>query len=503
MSGPISRRRLLLGGAAGAAGVALVAAGARPGAANETEPANQTDGVINVSDGSAQVDCHGPHQAGIVTPTQANGSFVAFRLVDGVDRPALRRLLRLWDDDITRLTSGRAALADPVPELAVLTARLTVTLGLGPGFFDAAGMPDLRPSWLAPLPTFQGDALQEAYSGGDLLLQVCADDPVTVSHAVSVLAGSAASFARVAWRQDGFNRANGIEAPGKVGRNLLGFLDGTANPKGDDLDEVVWGGTAGSWTPGGTALIVRRIRLHVQTWSSLSTAQREQVFGRRVADGEPLSGGGPDARPDLAATDARGLSVILPSRTSDWRRRPMPPNGSCDALQLRRRLRRPGRTGPGTHLRRLLRRSDPVVHPDPAAIGRRRPAQHLGDGGGLGGVRGTRRFHASGTAGSPSRVGADVGSTGTHQHSRLPAAVLVNSSPPRGVRPADAGWPARGHGRGRPAGRAPAAGAVVEHGHPEAGLVGVQPDLDVARMAVPTRVADPSRTVATTPRTAS
>lgn len=310
MSGPISRRRLLLGGAAGAAGVALVAAGARPGAANETEPANQTDGVINVSDGSAQVDCHGPHQAGIVTPTQANGSFVAFRLVDGVDRPALRRLLRLWDDDITRLTSGRAALADPVPELAVLTARLTVTLGLGPGFFDAAGMPDLRPSWLAPLPTFQGDALQEAYSGGDLLLQVCADDPVTVSHAVSVLAGSAASFARVAWRQDGFNRANGIEAPGKVGRNLLGFLDGTANPKGDDLDEVVWGGTAGSWTPGGTALIVRRIRLHVQTWSSLSTAQREQVFGRRVADGEPLSGGGPDARPDLAATDARGLSVI-------------------------------------------------------------------------------------------------------------------------------------------------------------------------------------------------
>ncbi|TXH42101.1 MAG: Dyp-type peroxidase [Actinobacteria bacterium] len=306
----LSRRGLLRGGAAAAVGAAAAAAlprAARAGSEPQVPAALPRGNAL----AEATVDCHGPHQAGIEAPPQAHGSFVAFRLREGVDRPALARLLNLWSDDIARLTAGRPALADPVPELAAMPAALTVTVGFGPGFFDAAGLAGQRPAWLAPLPGFQGDALDPAWCGGDLIAQVCADDPVTLSHTVGVLAGSAASIATVAWQQGGFQRAAGLAPPGTIGRNLMGFVDGIINPRPgtEDFAKVVWSDGAG-WLAGGTGLIVRRIRLDLKGWSALSTREREQVFGRRASDGAPITGGAPTDAVDLGATDARGLSTV-------------------------------------------------------------------------------------------------------------------------------------------------------------------------------------------------
>ncbi|MFM2437720.1 MAG: hypothetical protein RLZ55_531 [Actinomycetota bacterium] len=297
------RRRLLLGGAAVAAGAATTA---MPGGARAAADAPPTPDLA-----AAAVECHGDHQAGIETPLQAHGSFVAFRLREGADRAAVARLLSLWSGDIERLTAGRAALADPVPELAAMPASLTVTIGFGPGLLTAADLTDSCPAWLTPLPAFKGDLLEDAWSGGDVLAQVCADDPVTLSHAVSVLAGSAASIATVAWQQIGFQRAAGLTPPGAVGRNLMGFVDGIVNPRRGtaDFSKVVWSASP-DWLVGGSGLVVRRIRLNLDTWSALSTGEREQVFGRRASDGAPVTGGSPADAVDLKATDARGLSVV-------------------------------------------------------------------------------------------------------------------------------------------------------------------------------------------------
>jgi dye decolorizing peroxidase len=124
----ISRRRLLKGGVAalGAGGAVIGAGGLAYGLAAEPGEA-----VF----GSETIPFHGDHQAGISTAAQAHGTFVALNLHDGIERGQLISLLKLWTTDAARLTQGLPALADTEPELAMIPANLTVTVGLGPGAF--------------------------------------------------------------------------------------------------------------------------------------------------------------------------------------------------------------------------------------------------------------------------------------------------------------------------------------------------------------------------------
>jgi len=192
--------------------------------------------------GAATIDPHGRHQAGIDTPPQAFASFAALDLASGVDRAGLAGIMKVWAEDIRRLTAGRPALGDTEPELAVDPARLTITVGFGPVVFDAAGLADRRPAWLRPLPEFAVDRLEDRWSGGDLVLQVCADDPVVVSHATRTLTKNVRSLATVRWVQRGFRHAVGARPDGMTMRNLMGQVDGTVNPApgSPDVGRQVW-----------------------------------------------------------------------------------------------------------------------------------------------------------------------------------------------------------------------------------------------------------------------
>ncbi len=310
----VSRRRLLLGSAAvGGAAVVVGAAGGAAVASNRSaaEPQDSAADEAVATFAAASVDPYGPHQAGIATPIQSNASFVAFTLASGVDQSALVRLMKLWTDDIVRLTSGRAALADGVPELAADPASLTITVGFGEGVFALPGLAGAKPSWLTPLPPVSNDKLTPAFSGGDLIVQICANDPMTVAHAQQVLTTDAGGFATPAWVQKGFHRPVGALPQGAVGRNLMGQVDGIINPVPGtaEFDEQVWS-TTPDWLAGGTGMLVRRIAMNLETWSGLDLAAKENAIGRRMSDGAPLSGGGTMDKVDLAAVDDRGLSVI-------------------------------------------------------------------------------------------------------------------------------------------------------------------------------------------------
>jgi dye decolorizing peroxidase len=199
------------------------------------------------------------HQAGVATPAPAQAVFVGLDLRAGVDRDGVRRLLRLLSDDAARLTQGRPALGDTEPELAATPARLTVTFGFGPGLFDRIGRPQQRPASVAVLPRFGTEALQPRWSGGDLLLQVCSDDPVTVAHTIRMLSKDAREFAAVRWVQRGFRPARGTSPADTTMRNLMGQLDGTVNPipGSAEFDAAVWAPGPG-WFTGGTVLVLRR-----------------------------------------------------------------------------------------------------------------------------------------------------------------------------------------------------------------------------------------------------
>ncbi|WP_407674789.1 Dyp-type peroxidase [Nonomuraea fuscirosea] len=275
----ISRRGLIAGGAVTAAGV--------------LGPHRSERQVIRLA--STEVTpFHGTHQAGVATPPQAHAVFLGFDLLPRTRKEAIVRLLQLLTDDAARLTQGRPALADTEPELAATPGGLTCTFGFGPGLFAAAGVD----SPVAALPAFKTDRLDKRWSGGDLLVQVCADDSVSVAHAVRMIVKDTRSFARVRWTQRGFH------SPTR--RNLMGQIEGTGNAT--DLDKAVWIGQGP--LRGGTTMVLRRIRMKLETWDAADRVAREFTIGRRLSDGAPLTGAAERDAPDYARKNALGFPVI-------------------------------------------------------------------------------------------------------------------------------------------------------------------------------------------------
>ncbi|MEV0453889.1 Dyp-type peroxidase [Catellatospora methionotrophica] len=298
-----ARRRLLTGGGL-AAGAALAGAGLL---STRQEQPPTAAAVSQAAVGEATVDFHGTHQAGVVTPPQAHAVLLALDLRRGVDRQGLARMMRLLTDDAARLTQGRAALADTEPELAARPARLTVTFGFGPDLFDKL---DLVHAPVKQLPAFSIDRMQPQWCGGDLLVQICSDDPVTVTHTQRMLVKDARAFTTVRWLQRGFRRAAGADPAAMTQRNLLGQVDGTIQPPEDTHDRTVWINSGPGWLHGGTTVVVRRIRAELETWDAVDRGGKELTIGRRLDTGAPLTGGAEHDPADYAATDSLGLPVI-------------------------------------------------------------------------------------------------------------------------------------------------------------------------------------------------
>jgi len=262
--------------------------------------------VASAAPGAAAEPFHGTHQAGIATPQQTHTYFAALDLVAKQARDVVA-MLRAWTDAAARLTAGQTAPGDSGETLGLGAARLTLTLGFGPGLFGARyGLASRRPEALVDLPGFNGDQLLPDRCGGDLSVQACADDPQVAFHAVRQLARLAEGAARVRWTQVGFLPAM---PNGETPRNLMGFKDGTRNP--DDLAKTVWVGTEGpDWMRGGSYLVVRKIRIALEHWDRTEVDFQQEVIGRQKNSGAPLGRQAERDAPDFDATDQDGNPVI-------------------------------------------------------------------------------------------------------------------------------------------------------------------------------------------------
>lgn len=111
--------------------------------------------------------------------------------------------------------------------------------------------------------TFPNDALEPAWLHGDLLVQLCANHPDTIHHAIR-----------------------------DTSRNLLGFKDGNANPPGAAATSLVWVDDPAepAWARDGSYQVVRLIRMLVEFWDRVSINEQESMSGRRRDSGAPLDG---------------------------------------------------------------------------------------------------------------------------------------------------------------------------------------------------------------------
>ncbi|GAB3657363.1 Dyp-type peroxidase [Glycomyces tarimensis] len=263
---------------------------------------------------------YGERQGGIATPMQAHAVFAAFDLADGASAAGLRGLMEDWSDTAAALTRGEAPpkagsdTAEHFDAEAVAAgldpARLTVTFGFGPALFGKTGLGSAQPAKLVELPEFDGDQLVAAWSGGDLLVQICADDQQVAANAFLELRKRAAGVGTLTWVQQGFSSA---PADGGTPRNLLGFKDGSLNPQlgSADFDARVWArDSEPDWFEGGTYLVFRKIRMKLPNWSMATAEEQHLSIGRDRDTGAPLSGGGEFDHPDFEALDASGLPAV-------------------------------------------------------------------------------------------------------------------------------------------------------------------------------------------------
>jgi deferrochelatase/peroxidase EfeB len=314
-----SRRGLLAGAggllvSAGMAGLARAEAPGAPAEVVQREP------------------FFGDYQGGIATAQQTHSYFAAFD-VTAKTRDEVAAMLSAWTDASARMTSGDTALpmgqdpsveaADGGSALGLEAARLTITFGFGPGLFnkdgvDRFGLAAKRPAALVDLPKFNGDHLEAARTGGDISVQACADDPVVAFHAMRELVRLSYGAAQIRWGQTGFLPQT---PAGETPRNLMGFKDGTNNPRlagtpatadnPRNLDEVVWVGEEGpDWMRGGSYLVARRIRISLEHWDRSEIDFQEQVIGRHKYSGAPIGKASERDALDLDRIDADGNPVI-------------------------------------------------------------------------------------------------------------------------------------------------------------------------------------------------
>ncbi|WP_324788272.1 Dyp-type peroxidase [Streptomyces sp. H51] len=249
-----------------------------------------------------RVAATGRHQAGITLPQPAQGNLLAV-VADLGAAVAPGPLLAELGQAISALAAG----TDP-RLLGLPPGDLTVTVGVGTRLVRTAGasLPGA-----ADLPRFSRERIAPRARGGDLLIQICASDPLLLPVVAAALLDQAGDRVHERWRQSarrGTNvpLGNGLTAP----RNPLGFIDGIVGPHtATEQQRDLW--LAGPpAVAGGTLAVLRRMELDLPRFAALSLADQEAVFGRRRASGVPLSGGPVGSGPDLGAKTPDGRYLV-------------------------------------------------------------------------------------------------------------------------------------------------------------------------------------------------
>ena len=284
----MDRREFLKKAGIGGAGLALGVSGASAFFANKAQEEKK------ISDGGEEISFYGEHQAGITTPMQKNIYFVVLDL-HSTDKEEVIQMFKDWTEYSSKLVDGELVKKDGSNALlppsdtgetvGLNPYRLTLTFGVSADFLKKMGLEKKRPKEFRDLPPFPKEQLQEKYTGGDIVIQACADDEQVAFHAVRNLVRKARNTVTMKWSQSGFAAiGDRMSTP----RNLFGFKDGTANvTKEKDFDQVIWT-DSDDWMKGGTYMAVRRIQMFLETWDRTNLQEQENTFGRYKESGAPF-----------------------------------------------------------------------------------------------------------------------------------------------------------------------------------------------------------------------
>ncbi len=202
-------------------------------------------------------------QPGIIEPPQKHATVL---VLDLADASALRDALETLTEDLhERLHDWYA------------DDGLSVTVGYGLPLFDKLG--GSAPAGLRLMPGWEGDDFDPAATQGDVVVQICADERSTTYQVEKSVLAQLGGALTLKERHVGFGLPES--------RGVLGFVDGTGNPKGADRVDVV-AIPDGESHAGGSFLVLRKIREDLSRWDRLTVDDQERIVGRKKADSAKL-----------------------------------------------------------------------------------------------------------------------------------------------------------------------------------------------------------------------
>ena len=206
------------------------------------------------------------YQRGMLEPPQKHLSILTFDLTKA--KAAAPALEALWEDVNERFHDFYA------PQ------RLTLTIGFGLPLFEKLGKTRGKPKSLRRMRAWDGDEFDSKTTQADALVQVCSDDRglnFQVAHAVAQYLAPAFALRD---QETGFGIGDS--------RGLLGFIDGTGNPKGAEKVETAIVGHEDARHAGGSYMVLRKIRENLKSWERQPVDKQERIIGRRKLDSAPL-----------------------------------------------------------------------------------------------------------------------------------------------------------------------------------------------------------------------
>lgn len=200
-----------------------------------------------------------------------------------VDAPLSRAAIFL----VATVTAEQAALAKVASVLGGLddliktvgfrdlSGRLSCIAGLGRELWDRL-RPDSRPRELKAFGPIQGTVHAAPSTPGDLLFHIRSEHPDLCFEFERILLDSLGAGVTVIDEVAGFRYFDA--------RDLLGFVDGTANPTGLDLPDVALVGNEDADFAGGSYVVVQKYLHDLNAWARVPTHLQEEIIGRTKID---------------------------------------------------------------------------------------------------------------------------------------------------------------------------------------------------------------------------
>ncbi|RIA46378.1 putative iron-dependent peroxidase [Hephaestia caeni] len=180
-------------------------------------------------------------------------------------------------DAITRVRDTLGGIDDLVKTVGFrdLSARLSCIVGIGSALWDRLGEP-AKPCELKSFVAIEGTPHKAPSTPGDLLFHIRAERPDICFEFERILLGALGPAVTTIDEVSGFRYFDA--------RDLLGFVDGTANPEGHEIGEAALVGEEDPDFAGGSYVVVQKYLHDLAAWGRTSTALQEEIVGRTKID---------------------------------------------------------------------------------------------------------------------------------------------------------------------------------------------------------------------------